>query len=62
MSEVVTNKIKTVDNWLDEVDYSFLGSSKYIPTNFALQFVNFIKLVNGIEGESNKTPPMHYSL
>lgn len=32
----------------------------YIPSEFALNFVTFIKLCNGAEGEENKTPPIHY--
>lgn len=32
----------------------------YVPSEFALTFVNFIKLVNGQEGEENKTPIIHY--
>jgi len=32
----------------------------YIPSDFALTFVNFIKLVNGAEGEESKTPIVHY--
>jgi hypothetical protein len=32
----------------------------YIPSEFALTFVNFIKLVNGAQGEENKTPIVHY--
>jgi hypothetical protein len=34
--------------------------SDYVPSEFALTFVNFIKLVNGAEGEENKTPEIHY--
>jgi len=50
----------TVDQWLDQVDYS--DDSSYIPSIFALEFVNFIKLVNGTEGEENKTPVLHYKM
>lgn len=53
---------KELDEWLDEVDYSTLNSSDYIPTEFALTFMNFIKLVNGVEGESHKTPPVHLKM
>ena len=53
---------KTIDEWLEEVDFGYLNSSKYVPSEFALQFVNFIKLVNGEQGESNKSPPMHYKM
>ena len=50
----------TVDQWLDDVDYS--PDPNYIPSIFALEFVNFIKLVNGTEGEENKTPVLHYKM
>lgn len=48
-----------LDAWLDQVDYSILNSPDYIPTEFSLIFMNWIKLVNGTEGESHKTPPVH---
>ena len=51
---------QSVDNWLDSVNYEELNN--YTPSEFALQFMNFIKLVNGVEGESNKTPPMHLKM
>lgn len=55
-------KKQELDQWLDEVDYSFLQSGKYIPSEFALTFMNFIKLVNGEEGESHKTPTVHLAM
>jgi phage terminase large subunit-like protein len=33
-----------------------------VPSEFALEFVNFIKLVNGEEGEENSTPVIHYRM
>lgn len=51
-----------LDTWLDQVDYSYLNSSQYIPSDFALQFANFIKLVNGDNPESHKTPPVHLAM
>lgn len=51
-----------LDLWLDQVRYGFLNSSEYHPTDFALNFMNFIKLVNGESGESNKTPPVHLKM
>lgn len=51
-----------LDEWLDAVDYSYLNSLEYIPSGFALTFMNFIKLVNGVEGESHKTPPVHLAM
>lgn len=50
---------KTVDEWLNSVDYHSLNSGSYVPTDFSLQMMNFIKLVNGSEGEENKTPVVH---
>lgn len=50
-----------LETWLDEVDYTSLNSS-YVPSEFALIFMNFIKLVNGEEGEQNKTPPVHLKM
>ena len=51
---------KTVNEWLQEVDYSDLEN--YVPSKFAIEYVNFIKLVNGEEGEENKTPIIHYKM
>lgn len=53
---------KTLEEWLDEADYSYLNSVDYMPTVFAMEFMNFIKLVNGEQGESNKTPPVHLAM
>lgn len=58
----MSNQKKSLDDWLKNVDYAYLNSSSYVPSVFALQFVNFIKLVNGSQGESNKTPPMHLKM
>lgn len=51
-----------LDTWLDKVNYHYLNSSDYVPSSFALTFMNFIKLVNGSVGESNKTPPVHLAM
>jgi predicted phage terminase large subunit-like protein len=53
---------KTLDEWLDEVDYGALNAGYYIPSEFSLVFMNFIKLVNGAEGESHKTPAVHLKM
>lgn len=60
--DVTASKKKELDEWLDEVDYSFLNSPEYEPSDFALAFVTFIKLVNGEEGESHQTPPFHLAM
>lgn len=51
-----------LDIWLDQVDYAEINSSDYMPSEFALTFMNFIKLVNGAQGESHKTPPFHLKM
>ena len=51
-----------LDEWLDSVDYSVLNSPSYIPSTFALTFMNWIKMVNGDIGESHKTPPVHLKM
>ena len=51
---------KTVDEWVNQVDYS--NREEYIPSQFALEFVTFVKLVNGSEGEEHKTPVMHMKM
>ena len=42
-------KPKTVDDWLNAVDYGYLNSGKYQPTIFALKVISFIKLVNELK-------------
>ena len=59
MSQLIKQDL---DTQLDQVNYSYLNSAEYHPTEFALSFMNFIKLVNGEEGESNKTPPVHLKM
>lgn len=51
---------KTVEQWLNEVVYA--NDDKYVPSKFAMEFINFIKLVNGEDGEENKTPVLHYRM
>lgn len=55
-----SNKKKTVEEYLNEVSYDL--DPNYSPTIFAMKFVNFIKLVNGNEGEENLTPILHYQM
>lgn len=51
---------RTVDEWLKDIDYS--DDPDYVPSAFALEFVSFIKLVNGTEGEEHLTPVVHYRM
>lgn len=50
-------EVKTVEEWLNTVSYA--PDPDYVPSKFAAMFVNFIKMVNGGEGEENKTPTLH---
>ena len=51
---------KSVDDYLREISYSDIDG--YIPSTFSLEFINFIKLVNGSQGEENKTPVIHCNM
>jgi predicted phage terminase large subunit-like protein len=50
----------SVTDLLNRISYA--PDPSYIPGDFALEFVNFIKLVNGAKGEENKTPVLHYRM
>ncbi|MDH5602274.1 MAG: hypothetical protein OEY78_13335, partial [Gammaproteobacteria bacterium] len=50
-----------LDERLNHVDYNFFHT-EYRPTKFALHFIGFIKLVNGADGEENKSPIIHYDM
>ena len=49
-----------VEDYLNNTDYSV--DPNYVPSDFALEFVTFIKLVNGGRGEENLTPVVHYHM
>jgi phage terminase large subunit-like protein len=49
-----------VEEYLNATDYA--ANDDYIPSDFALEFVTFIKLVNGQQGEEHKTPLVHYRM
>lgn len=49
-----------VEDFLNTTNYEV--DPHYVPSDFALEFVNFIKLVNGGEGEENLTPVVHYKM
>ena len=51
-----------LDERLNHVDYGFFNSKDYVPTTFAFKFIAFIKLVNGADGEENKSPIIHYDM
>ena len=49
-----------VEDLLNDVDYGSDG--EYEPSQFAIEFIEFVKLVNGSEGESHKSPVVHYKM
>jgi predicted phage terminase large subunit-like protein len=49
-----------VEQYLNTTDYSV--DPGYVPSDFALEFVTFIKLVNGQQGEEHQTPVVHYKM
>jgi phage terminase large subunit-like protein len=55
-----TEIARSVEDWLNGISYS--DDTKYTPTDFSLKFINFIKLVNGAEGEEHASPVMHYRM
>lgn len=56
-----SNDNLSLEKLIKEVDYVKLGTD-YVPTKFAIKFINFIKLVNGEAGEENKSPLFHYKM
>jgi predicted phage terminase large subunit-like protein len=58
--ELTDETKKKVEDFLNEVVYG--EDPDYIPSDFALEFINFIKLVNGGKGEENLTPVIHYRM
>lgn len=49
-----------VEDYLNAINYQI--DPNYVPSDFALEFVTFIKLVNGVRGEEHKTPLVHYHM
>lgn len=49
-----------VEDYLNAISYD--DDANYVPSDFALGFVTFIKLVNGQQGEEHKTPVIHYRM
>lgn len=55
------NSTKTVEDYLREVDYYWLNS-QYVPSKFAINFLNFIKMVNAGKDDIQLSPAMHYKM
>lgn len=58
---IIIPKGMDLDERLNHVDYSYFYED-YKPTQFALEFIAFIKMVNGSMGEENKSPIIHYDM
>lgn len=52
---------KTVEDYLKEVDYNWLNTG-YIPSEFAINYLNFIKMVNAGKDDIQMSPAMHYKM
>ena len=61
MAEIQIVDNPTLEKLLREVDYVKMGQN-YIPSTFAIKFINFVKMVNGEEGEENISPLFHYDI
>ena len=55
MSEIEVADNLVLEDLIKKVDYKQLEQG-YVPSKFALKFINFIKLVNGGTGEENLSP------
>ena len=61
MAEIEAADNLALEDLIKKVDYRAL-EQEYVPSKFALKFINFIKLVNGGSGEENTSPLFHYDL
>ena len=52
---------KQLEDYVNEVDYAAMNAT-YVPSKEAIEFLQFVKLVNGQKGEENKTPVMHLKM
>ena len=62
-SDIIVNQREgfDLDSRLNNFSYEEFFKD-YRPTDFALEYVNFIKLVNGSLGEENESPIIHYDM
>jgi len=51
---------KKMEDYLNATSY--VDDPAYIPSDFALGFITFIKLINGEKGEEHKSPVVHYRM
>ena len=53
--------LKTLESLINEVNYTYLNNT-YVPSVEAIIFLNFIKMVNGSQGEEHKSPVIHLDM
>ena len=51
---------KTVDDYLNEIDYRELNN--YRPSAFSISYMNFVKMVNAGKDDIQSSPPLHYKM
>ena len=51
----------TVEEYLNHVDYNYLNND-YIPSVFAINYMNFIKMVNAGKDDIQTSPAAHYKM
>jgi predicted phage terminase large subunit-like protein len=54
-------KVKLVDDYLNDINYTELNSN-YIPSEYALRYLAYIKLITKDNPESHLTPVMHLKM
>lgn len=52
---------KSVEDYLREVDYKQM-EQEYVPSDFALQYMNFVKMVNAGKDDIQTSPLFHYKM
>ena len=60
MNNIKQFKRNKIEELLNNISYT--PAKDYIPSDFAMKFINFIKMVNGAEGEENLTPILHFQM
>lgn len=60
MKKKKKNMKKTVDDYLNEIDYRELN--QYKPTAFSIEYMNFVKMVNTGKDDIQTSPVLHYKM
>lgn len=57
----MNNQKKTVEQYLAEVDYKDLANN-YVPSEFSIRYMNFVKMVNAGKEDIQTSPVFHYKM